>query len=99
MVATVGKVLIALAVTIIVSLGWKVLYWVWLKPKKLEKLLRRQGYKGNSYKLLIGDIVELATMVKEARSKSIHPISHDISSHVMPFDHHVFNKYGIFLHK
>ncbi|CAI9303041.1 unnamed protein product [Lactuca saligna] len=94
MVATVGKVLIAFAVTIIVTWGWKVLYWAWLKPKKLEKLLRKQGYKGNSYKFLIGDIVELATMVKEARSKSIHPISHDISSHVMPFDHHVFNKYG-----
>ncbi|GKD98658.1 cytochrome P450 CYP72A219-like protein [Tanacetum coccineum] len=43
-----------------------VLNWVWLKPRRLEKwLIRDQGYKGNSYKLLIGDMRELVTMVKE----------------------------------
>ncbi|KAJ0774111.1 putative 11-oxo-beta-amyrin 30-oxidase [Helianthus annuus] len=26
------------------------------------------------------------------------PISHDISSHVLPYEHHIFNKYGNFEH-
>ncbi|GAY66724.1 hypothetical protein CUMW_251090 [Citrus unshiu] len=29
---------------------WMLLNWVWLKPKKLEKFLRKQGFSGNSYK-------------------------------------------------
>ncbi|GJR84792.1 cytochrome P450 CYP72A219-like protein [Tanacetum coccineum] len=72
---------------------WEVLNWVWLKPKKLEKWLRDQGYKGNSYKLLIGDMGELARMVKEAKSSQI-PITHDITSHCLPFDNHILTKYG-----
>ncbi|KAM3222304.1 hypothetical protein P3L10_021574 [Capsicum annuum] len=39
------------------------------KPKKLEKLLRQQGLKGNSYGILYGDAKDLPGMVKEAMSK------------------------------
>ncbi|KAF5814705.1 putative secologanin synthase [Helianthus annuus] len=65
MVAAVGKLVIAIIVVVILRWGWKLLNWAWLNPKKLEKSLREQGYKGNSYKLLKGDLIELATMVKE----------------------------------
>ncbi|XP_076960111.1 cytochrome P450 CYP72A219-like [Bidens hawaiensis] len=93
MIETVGKVVISIIVVLVVRLGWKILNWAWLNPKKLEKLLKEQGYKGNSYRLLKGDLIELATMVKEARSKPI-PITHDITSHVLPYDGYIFNKYG-----
>lgn len=95
MVATVGEVVVTIIVAVVVRWGCQLLNWVWLNPKKLEKSLREQGYKGNSYKLLKGDVIELATMVKEARSKPM-PISHDITSHVLPFEHYIFNKYGNF---
>lgn len=91
----VSTIVITIVVVVIVNLGWKVLNWAWLNPKKLEKLLKEQGYRGNSYKLLRGDIIELANMVNEARSKPM-PISHDITLHIMPFDYHIFDKYGIF---
>ncbi|KAI3755712.1 hypothetical protein L1987_55518 [Smallanthus sonchifolius] len=93
MVAGVGNVLIAIIVAVVVRWGWKILNWAWLNPKKLEKSLKEQGYKGNPYKLLKGDVIELSTMIKEARSKPM-PLSHDITSHVLPFEHHIFNKYG-----
>ncbi|KAJ0801541.1 putative secologanin synthase [Helianthus annuus] len=95
--AITGKIVFAIVVAVIVSWGWKILNWVWLKPKKLEKLLREQGYKGNSYKLLKGDVIEFGRTMKEARSKSM-PVSHDIISHVMPFEHYIFNKYGNLIH-
>ncbi|KAK9077436.1 hypothetical protein SSX86_005773 [Deinandra increscens subsp. villosa] len=89
----VAVVMIAIVVALIGKWGLKVLNWAWLKPKKLEKWLIDQGYKGNSYKVLIGDMKELATMAKGAKSKQI-PISHDIISHCLPFDHHIITKYG-----
>ncbi|GKC43682.1 hypothetical protein Tco_1061404, partial [Tanacetum coccineum] len=81
MVATVTKVVITIAVVVVLKLGWKLLNCAWLMPKKLEKLLREQGYKGNSYKPITGDIMELAKVAKEARSKPMSIISHDISQH------------------
>ncbi|KAF5794083.1 putative secologanin synthase [Helianthus annuus] len=92
---TIGKFAIAIVVAVMVSWGWKLLNWVWLKPKKLEKWLRDEGYKGNPYKLLMGDMIELATMVKEGKSKPI-PITHDITSYTLPFDHHIISKYDEF---
>ncbi|PWA71553.1 disease resistance protein (TIR-NBS-LRR class) [Artemisia annua] len=94
MVATLTKVVITIAVVVVLKLGWKLLNWAWLMPKKQEKMLREQGYKGNSYKPITGDIMELAKLTKEARSKPMSIISHDISQHVFTYEHHIFNKYG-----
>ena len=91
---TFTKLVITIVVIVVVRYGWKVLNWVWFKPKKLEKWLRNEGYNGNSYKLLFGDMIELATMVKEGRSKPM-SITHDITSYALPFDHHIITKYGI----
>ncbi|KAD4179002.1 hypothetical protein R6Q59_022561 [Mikania micrantha] len=93
MVTIMVSVLIAVVITLIGKWGWKVLNWAWLKPKKLEKWLTEQGYKGNSYKVLIGDMKEFATTMKGIKSKHI-SVSHDIVSHVLPFDHHIITKYG-----
>ncbi|GJV97011.1 retrovirus-related pol polyprotein from transposon TNT 1-94 [Tanacetum coccineum] len=98
MVATVSKVVITIAVVVVLKLGWKLLNWAWLMPKKLEKMLREQGYKGNSYKPITGDIMELAKVAKEARSKPMSIISHDISQPVFTYERHIFNKYGSFIY-
>ncbi|XP_076941705.1 cytochrome P450 CYP72A219-like [Bidens hawaiensis] len=90
---TMGKVAITIVVALILSWGWKLLNWIWLKPKKLEKWLRDEGYKGNPYKLLMGDMIEFASVVKEGKSKPS-PLTHDITSYALPFDHHIISKYG-----
>uniref|UniRef100_A0A5B7BLQ0 Cytochrome P450 CYP72A219-like n=2 Tax=Davidia involucrata TaxID=16924 RepID=A0A5B7BLQ0_DAVIN len=73
--------------------AWRVLNWVWLRPKKLEKCLRQQGFSGNSYKLFFGDIKEMSMMIEEAKSKPIN-LSNDIVMRVIPFDHKTIEKYG-----
>ncbi|KAM0015292.1 putative secologanin synthase [Helianthus debilis subsp. tardiflorus] len=90
---TMGKVAMAIVALVIMRWGWKLLNWVWLKPKRLEKWLRDEGYNSNSCRLLIGDMIELATMMKEGKSKPI-PVTHDITSYALPFDHHMVSKYG-----
>ncbi|XP_020233596.2 LOW QUALITY PROTEIN: cytochrome P450 716A67 [Cajanus cajan] len=72
---------------------WKVLNWLWLRPKRLERLLREQGLHGNPYKLLVGDMKEIAKMRSEALSKPIN-LSHDIVPRVLPFDQYIVNKHG-----
>lgn len=47
-----------LVAVVLMVWAWRVLKWAWFVPKKLEKKLREQGFKGNSYRLLVGDVKE-----------------------------------------
>ncbi|XP_069143573.1 cytochrome P450 CYP72A219-like [Solanum lycopersicum] len=57
--------LFLLAITFVIY-AWRLLEWVWFRPKKLEKCLRKQGLKGNSYKLIFGDIKEQSKSIEDA---------------------------------
>ncbi|KAM7503190.1 hypothetical protein LguiB_002094 [Lonicera macranthoides] len=74
-------------------LAWRVLNWVWLRPRKVEKYLREQGLKGTSYRLLFGDLKEMSLMRKEAKTKPIN-LSDDVAPRVMPFIHKAFTNHG-----
>jgi hypothetical protein len=78
----------------ILTLGWRILNWVWLRPKYLERRLREQGFSGNSYRLFFGDLKDGSIMSKQAKSKPIN-FSDDISPRVAPFMHHTFKNYGM----
>ncbi|XP_047324566.1 cytochrome P450 CYP72A219-like [Impatiens glandulifera] len=90
------KISLIIALTLIILLllyMWKALDRLWLKPKKLEKLLRLQGLKGNPYRLFYGDTIDMATMAKEASSTSLN-VTDDILPFVLPFHHHIMKKHG-----
>ncbi|KAK4342113.1 hypothetical protein RND71_037929 [Anisodus tanguticus] len=72
---------------------WRVLNWVWFTPKKLEKLLREQGVKGNSYRILYGDTKDLSAMIKEATSKPLSLSDDDVAPRMMPFFLETIKKY------
>ncbi|KAK1401744.1 Cytochrome P450, family 72, subfamily A, polypeptide 15 [Heracleum sosnowskyi] len=75
------------------ALAWMALNWLWLRPKKLEKQLRQQGFQGNSYRFWFGDKKEEESMLTEARSKPI-PLHHDIAPRILPFLHKHVSSYG-----
>ncbi|XP_057523178.1 cytochrome P450 CYP72A219-like [Amaranthus tricolor] len=85
---------ISLVCIFIVPWLWKVLNWVWLKPKKLEKCIRKQAFQGNSYRVLYGDTKEIATMVKETTSKPMDHFSNDYIPRVFPFHYQIMKNYG-----
>ncbi|CAI9095923.1 OLC1v1031961C1 [Oldenlandia corymbosa var. corymbosa] len=74
----------------------KIVYSVYLKPKRLEKLLRQQGIKGTSYKLVQGDNLVMQEMANEALSKPI-SLNHKIAPRVNPFIDHMVKKYGLYM--
>nr|GMD75624.1 cytochrome P450 CYP72A219-like [Ipomoea batatas] len=73
--------------------AWGVLGWVWFKPKKLEKRLKRQGLKGNPYRILSGDMKELVKMRIDALSKPM-SLSDNIAPRLIPYFVHLADKYG-----
>ena len=74
--------------------AWKVLNWLWVRPKRIERLLREQGLQGNPYKLVVGDVWEMVKMGNEAESKPMN-LSDDIVPRVSSFFYNTINKYGM----
>ncbi|MBA0758976.1 hypothetical protein Gotri_021920, partial [Gossypium trilobum] len=82
-----------LVVGLLMIWGWRALNWVWLTPKRLERCLKQQGFAGNPYRFLSGDIKESFTMSRQTRAKPM-PVSDDIEAYVVPFLHQTINNHG-----
>ncbi|KAK9268221.1 hypothetical protein L1049_010664 [Liquidambar formosana] len=55
----------------------RLLYYIWWKPKMIERYLKKQGIRALPYRLLIGNFKEMVEMGKEAASKP-NQFRHDI---------------------
>ncbi|KAK2982613.1 hypothetical protein RJ640_024673 [Escallonia rubra] len=86
------SVAVACAVVLVI-LAHRLLNWAWLRPRRLEKFLRKQGLRGSSYRLVFGDIKDMVKAIKEAKSKPIN-LSDVNLPRVIPFVHQSIKKYG-----
>uniref|UniRef100_A0A7N0TJM7 Cytochrome P450 n=1 Tax=Kalanchoe fedtschenkoi TaxID=63787 RepID=A0A7N0TJM7_KALFE len=73
--------------------AYRVIDWLWLTPKRLERSLKRQGVKGRSYRILYGDMKENKKMLQQVKSKPIN-LSENIVPRVLPYIHHCLHTYG-----
>jgi hypothetical protein len=86
---------IVAVVVVVLKSAWRVLRWVWVRPKTLERCLREQGLTGNSYRLFFGDLKEISKMTIQAMSTPIN-FTNDIAPRVIPFIHQNVHNYGIY---
>ena len=93
-VSTLTVSVVSTTVGLLAIWAWKVLNWMWLRPKKLEKYLRQQGLSGSSYTFFFGDVKENKRMLKEALSKPIN-ISDDIKPRLVPYHQQSVKNFGI----
>ncbi|KAI3728624.1 hypothetical protein L6452_17263 [Arctium lappa] len=93
MIRVCGDVAVVAMVVVAVVYGWRFFNWVWLNPRKKERCLRDQGLKGNSYKLLYGDVKEIVKMITEAYQKPIN-LTDDIVPRVLSFAHKSITTHG-----
>ncbi|XP_073281258.1 cytochrome P450 CYP72A219-like [Primulina huaijiensis] len=78
---------------VFLSYAWRVVNTDLIRPKRLEKLLRQQGLRGNSYRFIYGDLKESVKMIREAKSKPIN-IHDDIKPRAIAFFMETIKKYG-----
>ncbi|XP_030440285.1 cytochrome P450 72A397-like [Syzygium oleosum] len=90
---SIQSIALAAVLAILTTWAWKVVNWVWLRPKRLERLLRQQGLFGKPYTFLFGDLKENSRLLQQAKSKPI-AVSDDIKPHLLPFLHQSFQTYG-----
>ena len=73
--------------------AWRIVKYVWIRPKMLESHLRRQGLAGTPYTPLVGDIKRNVDMMMEARSKPI-KLTDDVTPRLLPLALKMFNSHG-----
>ncbi|KAJ4771281.1 Cytochrome P450 [Rhynchospora pubera] len=73
--------------------AYRALEWSWLRPRRLNQALRKQGLCGTVYRPIVGDLKENARLNKEAYSKPMQ-LSHDITARVAPLLHNSLKEYG-----
>lgn len=81
------------AIVIVLTYAWRLLNWAYLRPKKLEKILRKQGLNGNSYTPVSGDMKEMVKTMQEANSKPI-TLDDDIKPRLQAFLLKTIHKHG-----
>ncbi|PKI35850.1 hypothetical protein CRG98_043759 [Punica granatum] len=82
---------------ILVTCAWKVMVVVWLRPWRLERILRQQGIPGTPYQLGIRDWGETSGIKERLRHRchtSSTEFSHDIVPSILPFLQRSVQKYG-----
>ncbi|CAN6539600.1 unnamed protein product [Malus baccata var. baccata] len=80
-------------VSVILYLVLRVVHVYWVRPRSLEKQLRKQGIRGRSYKLFHDDMKEMSTSSREAWSKPM-SLNHQIAPRVLPYFHQMIQKHG-----
>ena len=72
----------------------KIFHKLWWAPTRTQKFMASQGVRGPSYKLIHGNNKEISSMLKEAMSRPIMNLSHDVLSAVKPHIHAWTKIYG-----
>ncbi|XP_057777432.1 cytochrome P450 CYP749A22-like [Salvia miltiorrhiza] len=70
-------------ISILVVLA-RLIHKLWWKPLQIQKILRSQGIKGPSYKLIHGNTKDILKMRKEAISSCDDLCSHDVFPRILP---------------
>lgn len=91
---TASSILISLVCVVVVAGLVKVLNWIWLRPKKLERWLKQQGIPGTCYRILYGDLKHLSSMRSQAMAKPITGFSDDYLTRIEPFRDQLITKFG-----
>ncbi|OMO93582.1 Cytochrome P450 [Corchorus capsularis] len=84
----------SLCLYLLISLITNFLQKYWFTPLRIQRVMNLQGIKGPSYKFIHGNNKETLKMMKEAESKPIATLSHDILPRVQPHIYSGLKSYG-----
>ncbi|KAK4277300.1 hypothetical protein QN277_015316 [Acacia crassicarpa] len=72
----------------------KLVHIMWWRPKSIERILRKQGIKGTSYRPLRGDKPEMDKSFKDSPSSKPIALNDLVVPRLIPFYHNMVKRYG-----
>lgn len=94
-----AMVVLATLFAIFISLLFRVAYdsisCYWLTPRRIKKIMNKQGVRGPKPRGLTGNILEMASLISQSTSKDMGHIHHDIVGRLLPHYATWSEQYGI----
>ncbi|KAK3035221.1 hypothetical protein RJ639_033855 [Escallonia herrerae] len=56
----------------------------WLTPRRIKKIMEKQGVRGPKPRFLVGNILDMASLVTKSTSEDMDSINHDIVGRLLP---------------
>ncbi|EPS71634.1 hypothetical protein M569_03124, partial [Genlisea aurea] len=78
---------------VLVFYSWRAITFAYFRPKKLERFLRKQGFKGNRFNFLYGDIKEMVQFFEASKARPIN-LDDDIKPRAVGFLNKTITTYG-----
>ncbi|KAL1825030.1 cytokinin hydroxylase [Daucus carota subsp. sativus] len=76
--------LLAVVLHLLVRIGYASLSFYWLTPRRIKKMMEKQGVRGPKARFLVGNILDMASFCSQSTSKDMDSISHDIVGRLLP---------------
>nr|QNS30001.1 cytochrome P450 [Nothapodytes nimmoniana] len=75
---------LAICLYFLIRAAYETLTFYWLTPRRIKKIMEKQGVRGPNPRLLVGNIIDVASLVAKSTSKDMDSISHDIVGRLLP---------------
>ena len=76
--------LLGVFLTLFIRIAYETLTCYWLTPRRITKIMERQGVVGPKPRFLVGNILDTASLVAKSTSKDMDSINHDIVGRLLP---------------
>lgn len=71
----------------------------WLTPRRIKNIMQKQGVRGPTTKFLVGNILDMAALVRKSTADDMETIDHDIVGRLLPHFLLWSQQYGIYIKK
>ncbi|GAV75663.1 p450 domain-containing protein [Cephalotus follicularis] len=76
--------LLVMFLSLFIKVAYDTLSCYWITPRRIKKIMERQGVRGPKPRPLIGNILDMASFVSQSTSKDMNSIHHDIVDRLLP---------------
>ncbi|KAH6784627.1 cytochrome P450 [Perilla frutescens var. hirtella] len=79
-----GMVILLLVLYLMCRVGYESISCYWVTPRRIKKIMEKQGVRGPKPRFLLGNIFEMASLVSKSTAQDMDSIHHDVVSRLLP---------------
>ncbi|KAK2652226.1 hypothetical protein Ddye_012082 [Dipteronia dyeriana] len=77
-------ILFLIFIWLLIKICYDTLSCYWLTPRRIKRIMEKQGVRGPKPRLLTGNILEMASLVSQSTAKDMDTIHHDVVARLLP---------------
>lgn len=76
--------LLAVCLVLLVRVAYETVSCYLLIPRRIKKIMNKQGVRGPKPRFLVGNLLDMASLISKSTSSDMDSINHDIVGRLLP---------------